>query len=244
MQIIKIVHSIVIYLIATITYVIGTSIALSISLTQKDTSQPFLIAAHLWAKLLIGVSGSRVKVQGIENFPKSGGLVLVANHQSATDIIVLLASLPQGFRFIIKQELFKVPVFGWYLRKAGYLSIDRDSGRSAIKTLHQAKELIHQGNNILIFPEGTRSKDGKVGEFKRGSLMLAFISHAPILPITIDGSCNIMQKGGFILNYTKVNLTISPLIKTEVPENHKKEDQEKVLNQVREQIISKLSRLD
>ncbi len=230
-----------VYLIAALTYVIGTSIAFAISMQEKDKTRPFLIAARMWAKLLICMSGSKLKVYGLENFPKNNGLVVVANHQSAADILILLAGLPQSFRFIIKQELFKVPIFGWYLRKAGYLSIDRDSARSAIKTLNQAKDLIKQGENILIFPEGTRSKDGKVGEFKRGSLMLAFISHAPILPITIDGSYNIMQKGGFILNYTTVNLTISPAIQSEVPENHKREDQEKVLNEVREQIISKLS---
>jgi 1-acyl-sn-glycerol-3-phosphate acyltransferase len=226
MILIRIIHSIFFYLIVVISYLIGTTIALFFVPFARSSHRPFQIAANLWARLLAFFSGVRVKISGLENIPKDQAVIYAANHQGAADILIVLAFLPPGFRFAIKKELFKIPVFGWYLKKAGYFSIDRQIILSAYRTVETIIEIIKEGESVLIFPEGTRSRTGELGKFKRGSLLAALKSGAPIVPVAISGSYNILKRGSWVFNPSPVKLSVGkPLyIKSEADYDSKVEE--------------------
>jgi len=228
-------HTLFLYLLTVISFFVGTGITLCfVPFTKKKTS-PFQLAAHLWSRFLIFFSGSKAITHGLENIPRDKPVILVANHQGAADIPILLAYIPVRFRFAIKKELFKIPIFSWYMRQAGYFSIDREVVLSAYKTLEKIVEILNAGESVMIFPEGTRSRDGTLGKFKRGSLMAALKSQAPIIPIAISGSYKIMPRGTWLLKPTTVKLSAGkPIyIKSE-------EEYDRKVEEVREAIAKML----
>jgi len=150
--------------------------------------------ARIWAASILRVSGIRVKLRGLKNIDPSASYIYMANHQSNFDIPVLLAHLPVQFRWLAKAELFKIPFFGLAMRRVGYISIDRGDFRSAVKSLKKAAETIQKGTSVVIFPEGTRSLDGKIRDFKKGGFIMAIDSKVPIVPVVIHGTRAIMPK--------------------------------------------------
>lgn len=206
--IIRIIHTFLFFLILVLTYIIGTSVTVCFSVFSKDKTKPFQIAANIWSRFLIPFSGVRIKVSGSENIPKNKPVVFASNHQGAADILILLATLPIGFLFAPRKELFRIPIFGWYLKKAGYFLIDREAILAASKTVEKMSEIIKKGKSILIFPEGTRTRDGSLRKFKPGSLLMALKSGAPVVPIAISGSFNIMPRGTWLINPQSVKVSI------------------------------------
>lgn len=150
--------------------------------------------ARIWAASILRVSGIRVKLKGLRNIDPSKSYIYMANHQSNFDIPVLLAHLPVQFRWLAKAELFKIPLFGLAMKRVGYISIDRGDFRSAVKSLKKAAETIRKGTSVVIFPEGTRSLDGKIHDFKKGGFIMAIDSQVPIVPVVIFGTRAIMPK--------------------------------------------------
>ncbi len=202
-------HTVFVSLLVVISFFVGILMTICLIPFIRPRTRLFQGAAHNWSKFLAFCSGIKVETSGLENIPRGKPLILVANHQGAADIPVLLAFLPVRFRFAIKKELFRVPVFGWYLRQAGYFPIDRQVILSAYKTLEQIIEILKSGESVMIFPEGTRSKDGSLGKFKRGSLMAALKSGAPVVPIAISGSYDILPKGTYLIKPSKVKLSVA-----------------------------------
>lgn len=150
--------------------------------------------ARIWAASILRVSGIGVKLRGLRNINPSKSYIYMANHQSNYDIPVLLAHLPVQFRWLAKAELFKIPLFGLAMKRVGYISIDRSDFRSAVKSLKKAAETIREGTSVVIFPEGTRSLDGKIRDFKKGGFIMAIDSQVPIVPVVIHGTRAIMPK--------------------------------------------------
>jgi len=150
--------------------------------------------ARIWAKYLLILTNVRVQVIGIDNVHKDSPQVFMVNHHSVFDIFVLLAQIPIQFRWVIKRELFKVPVFGKALRVAGYIEVDRQHHEKALKSLDIAASKIRDGKSVMTFPEGTRSAEGAIRPFKQGIFYLAMQSGVPIVPISIIGSGDIMPK--------------------------------------------------
>lgn len=207
MIIVYILHNLLLYVITIGSFFIGSALTLCFLPFVKDKRVPFQVAARVWSKMIILLSGSSFRVVGQENIP-TGAMMIAANHQGAADIPIVLGGLPVNFLFAIKKELFKIPIFGWYLRKTGYFPVDRAMILSAYKLVDKMVELLNHGDRILIFPEGTRSRDGSLGEFKRGSLLAALKAGVPVLPVAINGSYNIMPKGTKLIRPTKVKLSI------------------------------------
>ena len=174
----------------------------------KDKGEIYRIAARAWAKFFVFAAGIKVEVSGSENVPQGQAVIIAANHQSATDPVFALACMPITLRFVTKKELFKFPIYGWYIRKAGYLSIDRKAILSAYRTVEQIVEAIRSGGSVLVFPEGTRTKTGELGKFKRGSLLAALKSGAPIIPLAISGSFHLLRQGTWLINRHPVKVTI------------------------------------
>lgn len=139
----------------------------------------------------------KVKITGREKVDRRITYVIISNHQSILDIL-LANCLRQDFKWISKIENLKVPLLGWYLRMAGYISVDRGNKESKEEMLEKSLDCLRNNISIMIFPEGTRSPDGSLGFFKRGAFQLAIKANRPILPVVIDGSGNVLPKRGLI----------------------------------------------
>jgi len=170
--------------------------------------------AAWWASSICKASGVEVAVTGTEQLDPEKPYIFAANHQSQFDIFVLQGFLGVNFRWLAKKELFAVPVWGPAMRRAGYIPIDRSHGRQALKSLEEAAKKIAAGTSVIIFPEGTRSKDGKLHEFKAGAMVLAIKSGVPIVPVAILGTYEILPKGKLLLHPGKVQIRVGRPIET------------------------------
>jgi len=170
--------------------------------------------AAWWASSICRVSGVKVAVTGTEPLDPEKPYIFAANHQSQFDIFVLQGFLGVDFRWLAKKELFTVPIWGPAMRRAGYIPIDRSHGRQAIKSLDEAAQKIAAGTSVIIFPEGTRSKDGKLHNFKAGAMILAIKSGVPVVPVAILGTYEILPKGKLMMNPGKVQIRVGRPIKT------------------------------
>ncbi|MBP1730048.1 MAG: 1-acyl-sn-glycerol-3-phosphate acyltransferase [Deltaproteobacteria bacterium] len=168
-------------------------VALSVAPFDKGGNKIHKIA-RLWAKIYMRIGGVTVSINGLDRVHQPP-YIFMCNHQSALDIHVLLAALPFNFKFIAKRSLFLIPFFGWALTRAGYISLDRDNPRRALKAIDEAARSIQAGANILLFPEGTRNVDGKLLPFKKGVFSLALKAGVPIVPIGIYGTSALQPEG-------------------------------------------------
>jgi 1-acyl-sn-glycerol-3-phosphate acyltransferase len=169
-----------------------------------------------WCKHLLAVCGARVTLEGREKLDRESRYVFVANHQSHLDIPCLMSVLPYHLTFIAKKELFAIPFFGWGITAMGHIAIDRSSARKARDSFRKAvRRLQNEDISVMIFPEGTRSRDGRVGEFKRGSFALAVDAGLPVVPVTIEGSIEILRKGSFLFSPGTVTITLHDPIEVE-----------------------------
>jgi len=164
--------------------------------------------ARIWAQLLLWSVLARVRVRGLEKINPSKTYLYVANHQSYIDIPTLFANLPVNFRIMAKMSLFSVPFLGWHLKRSGHIPIDRSSSKSGLKSLYEAAERVKSGTSLIVFPEGTRSIDGAIHEFKGGSFLLATRAGVPIVPITINGTRAVLKKNSWHLHPGRVEMII------------------------------------
>ncbi|MBI5888958.1 MAG: 1-acyl-sn-glycerol-3-phosphate acyltransferase [Deltaproteobacteria bacterium] len=191
--------------------------------------------ATFWAKAVMRLAGITVSVRGIENIPRGVPLIILACHRGAFDIPALQSVLPVQFRWVAKKSLFKLPLVGWSMTLAGYISIDREKGASAYKSIDAAAEKIRAGTSVLIFPEGTRNTGGELLLFKKGGFTLAEKSGAAIVPVAIAGTERILKKGGFFVFPSPVSVSIGRPIS---PAGHK----EKELREITREAIEGLRR--
>jgi 1-acyl-sn-glycerol-3-phosphate acyltransferase len=178
------------------------------------TGNPVHIIARIWARGILFASQIKVNINGLANIDPTRSYVYMSNHQSNFDIPVLLACLPVQFRWLAKAELFKIPIFGRAMRGAGYVEIDRFNQQSAFKSIHEAAAKMKNGVSVMIFPEGTRSRDGKIKSFKKGGFVMAVDAGVPIVPIILRGTWNIMAKSSLRINTGEVSLNIETPIAT------------------------------
>jgi 1-acyl-sn-glycerol-3-phosphate acyltransferase len=170
--------------------------------------------ARWWAKIQLLVSGVRVRVKGLEHLDKETPYIYMSNHQGSYDIFALLSCLPVQFRWIAKKELFAIPILGWAMGAANYISIDRSGRRRALKSIERAASKIKGGVSVVIFPEGTRSRDGAIQPFKRGGFTLALKSGVPIIPITINGSRDVMARDSMRVRPGEIRVSVDRAIQT------------------------------
>jgi 1-acyl-sn-glycerol-3-phosphate acyltransferase len=148
-----------------------------------------------WSRECIRLAGVRATVQGLEHVLRDRPQIFFASHSSFADICVLAAHLPVPFRWLAKKELFKMPFIGWHLARSGHLKIDRGDRESAIRLLGEAAERVRSGVNVLVFPEGTRSRDGTLQPFKKGVFHIAVDAGVPLVPIRLLGTHTIIPRG-------------------------------------------------
>lgn len=184
------------------------ALALPLGLFDRTGRRIHRWIAVPWARIIVRVCGVRVEVRGRKNADHRVPRIYLTNHQSFFDIFVLLAGLPVDFKFVLKQELMRIPVLGFTMKRARYIAIDRANPRKAVQSMNEAAERIRAGVSVVVFPEGTRSADGRLQPFKRGGFLLALKSGCPVVPVTIEGTHRIAPKGGLRILPGRVVLTI------------------------------------
>jgi len=162
----------------------------------------------IWAKILIMISGMKLKVEGLENIPSERPLIFASNHQSYLDILILICVLPLRFRFVAWDALFNIPFLGTYMKQYGHIPISENNFKEAQKTVLEIIDLIKAGESIVIFPEGKLTRDGKLGRFSRGPAFIALDTRAPVIPVVIDGSFHVLPRGEWALRPGTVKIKI------------------------------------
>ncbi len=147
-----------------------------------------------WVKPKLFLAGAEIDIKGIENIPLDEKVVFISNHQSNFDIAVILNSIPGPKGFVAKKEMESVPILKGWMEIIGCVFLDRKSPRSSVQAIAQAIKNVKNGINMVVFPEGSRSKGGPVGVFKAGSFRVALKSKSVIVPITIDGTYKLMEE--------------------------------------------------
>lgn len=169
--------------------------------------------ARVWSWLILATTGVAVTVQGLERLVPGKTYVFVANHQSIYDIPVLFWSIPFQLRIIAKESLGRFPILGPHLRRTGHMLVDRRRPDKA-GILGWASRLTSNGLSLIVFPEGTRSRDGRMGKFKGGSILLAMQAGLPLVPISVIGSRHVMRKGELTTRPGNVTLVVHDAIET------------------------------
>jgi 1-acyl-sn-glycerol-3-phosphate acyltransferase len=169
--------------------------------------------ARMWSRLILATTGVKVDVSGLDRLEPGRTYVFVANHQSIYDIPILFWALPYQLRIIAKESLGNFPFLGWHLRRTGHMLVDRSRPHPA-KIFGWASRLTANGLSLIVFPEGTRSRDGRVARFKGGSFYLALEAGIPIVPLSVVGSRHVMLKGRLATYPGHVKLVVHEPIDT------------------------------
>jgi 1-acyl-sn-glycerol-3-phosphate acyltransferase len=171
---------------------------------------------QFWTWIILRLGGITLKIEGEDNIDPKRPYIFMVNHQSNIDIPVLVQALTRfQLRLIAKKELFRVPFFGWAMWATKHIAVDRADPANAVKSLQRAKEKIAAGISVVVFPEGTRSRDGRLLRFKKGGFLLAVQAHTQIVPVTINGSGTVLPSGAWRLHSGLIEVVIGKPIAVE-----------------------------
>ncbi len=175
----------------------------------------YSVSSFMWSRICSALIPMTVNVKGRENIVPKQSYVIISNHQSHYDIFVIAGWLRMDTKWVMKKELRKVPFIGWASEKLGFIILDRSNKQKAIESLNAAKDKIVNGTSVMFFPEGTRSKDGQIAQFKKGAFKMAIELGLPILPITINGTRKVLPSGSFNLMPGRTEMIIHEAISIE-----------------------------
>ena len=196
---------------------------------------------RMWARVLVWAAGIDLRIEGAEVIDPNQRYILVGNHYSYFDIPCVFAAIPQPIRFMAKISLFKIPIFGWAIGRAGFIPIDRKNRRTAVKSFDLAVERIRKGNTIVVFPEEGRSRERAMRQFQRGGFLLALKSQLPILPVAIDGTYDVFPATRWSIKPGPVTIRVGTPIRTE---GLTVRDKTRLLQESRSQILAMLGMTD
>lgn len=179
------------------TFVCGLLSMILMFVTRR--SWPIEWLGPIWARSILRACGIRVDIEGLEHVESCQSCILISNHLSNFDIWCTLAKLPKTVRFVAKKELTTIPIFGWALAMSDHIVIDRDDSESAIRTINAAVAKSPDGIAILFYGEGTRSRDGRVGPFKKGGVTLALRTGLPVIPLSVSGTRKFLPRACWII---------------------------------------------
>jgi 1-acyl-sn-glycerol-3-phosphate acyltransferase len=208
-----------------------------IALLLDRSGRWFSAVERTWTNWVLGTNGIRLKVQGLENLEERHSYILISNHMSILDIPGIISALPFPVRFIAKKSLVWLPIFGWSLYLSRHILINRDNPLSALKSFKQAASLLKSGTSIMVFAEGTRSPDGQVKEFKGGAFLLAVKAQAPVVPVSISGTYEMLPRTGWCFRPGTIRIHLSKPIPTR---GLSQRQVHSLMEQVRETVIQEL----
>lgn len=171
--------------------------------------------ARLWSHGLLIFSGVRLEVDFSVSLSPDQRCIYMSNHQSVFDIPALIVSLPGQTRLLAKQSLFRIPIFGWAMKAGDFISIDRKNRSKAKESFNLAVLRLKEGSSTLVFPEGTRSLDGRLQPFERGGFLLALKSGLPIVPVGVIGSMAIRKRGSYVVRPGRITVRYGRPLKVE-----------------------------
>jgi len=197
--------------------------------------------SQFWARTIsVMLPFWEIRSEGLEKIQKGKPYVVVSNHQSLLDILVVLSRLPIHFKFIAKRELFWIPFFGWHLILAQYIPLKRGDAESGRRCLESARQWLLRGVSVVFFPEGTRSSDGKIREFKAGAFKLALKTGVDLLPLVIAGTSDAIPKHSWVVR-KRTTLALKVLDPVSV-KGRSPEDLELIREEVRSIIVREFER--
>jgi 1-acyl-sn-glycerol-3-phosphate acyltransferase len=206
-------HSLVaIPLIYLYTIIMG-SLSLTLSLYDPGGRRQHW-CARVWCRMIARTVGARVTVYGAEHIQPDTSYVFLSTHQSYMDIPAMLGYLPAQLRIAAKKILFRIPFMGWHLWRAGHIPIDRSSTQNAVTSMQRAASYLRKGICAFVFPEGTRSRDGRLHQFKKGGFKLALQAQVPIVPITIIGTRPILPPDSLVFRPGPIDMYVDEPIPT------------------------------
>lgn len=214
--------SFVVFLVATPVF---GSYAILVSLLRGAFGRPSEIdlgPAQAWARTMLWATGARVEPVGLDHAAADQPCIFAVNHASNLDIWAVLPSLPAQAKFVAKASLFRWPFIGWAMTRCGYIPIDRGRRQSAIQSLELAAARIRAGRSVIVFPEGTRSRDGALQPFKKGPFYLALRAGVPVVPVAISGSWDVLRPGDWRVRPGRVRVRFLPPIDVQpyLPDGH------------------------
>ena len=201
-KIIDYIQILLIFLLTVVSAFLGTP------LLFLGPKKALFLISRFWSFFLLKISGVSLNIDGKHNLNYDRPRIYVCNHESNIDIPCLMQSIDEPLFFIAKKELKKIPFLGWYMSAVGMIFIDRSDRKKAILSMKNASEEINKGKSVFSFPEGTRTRDGKVGMFKRGTFSLAINSNVDIVPIAIKGAKEVIPATKFEINPGIVKIKI------------------------------------
>jgi 1-acyl-sn-glycerol-3-phosphate acyltransferase len=216
--------------------ILGSVLAI-LSAPFDRTGDTVIKLARLWSRGVLGVAGVRLRVKSHAALDPKQPYVVMANHLSSVDIWAVFLSVPVPLRFIAKKQLGQIPLFGWAMKAGRFIFIDRKNPAAARRSIDEAAVRISKGCSVVIFPEGTRSRDGRLGPFKKGGFHLAVNSGAQVVPVAIRNSREIMPRGSMFLHPGFVDIEIGEPIATT---GLGADDREALLDKVRARIADML----
>ena len=200
----------------------------------KDRSgDTVLRLARVWARAIMFAAGVKLTIRTVSPLDPRRPYVFMANHLSASDIFSLFIAIPFPVRMISKKQLGRIPFFGWAMHAGRFIFIDRQNPIAARRSIEEAARRIHSGQSVMLFPEGTRSRDGRLGPFKKGGFHLAIASGADIVPCGLRGTREVMRRGSLLIYPGAITVDIAAPISTDGLTD---DDRDALLERVRAQI--------
>jgi 1-acyl-sn-glycerol-3-phosphate acyltransferase len=197
---------------AIATIILGIPVMVA-GLLSRTGNLAFSIS-KLWAYTMLAVSFVRTEIKNKAKLIKGTSYIIISNHQSLFDILALVTSLGIQFRWFIKKEVLKIPIFGYALYASRNIFIDRSNTTRAIESINKGIDRLPKGAGVMVFAEGTRSPDGQIHEFKKGGFITAITRKISILPVTVNGSRRVMPKGSLVVKPGKIQVVIGDPIDT------------------------------
>ncbi len=199
-KLLRLVHSAYFFGVGALTVIFGYFACSILVLLGFPERKAFFIWGRIWARIMLATAGCRARLYGADNLPKNEVMILASNHQGVFDVLLLLATLPVRYRFVMDDWLFAIPFFGRSCRRAGALEVKTTGSRRNFALLKQMIRAVKEGDSILLFPEGRRTPDHKLNEFKEGVAVVAAETGAPVLPLAISGSFHVLKRGGRVFH--------------------------------------------
>jgi len=225
-------------LLSTISFVIATLIGslLAVMCLPIDRTGDLVLAlARLWPRVILSVPGVKLEVTMRARLDPARPYVFMANHASMVDIWAVFVTIPASFRFIAKKQLARIPLFGWAMSAGRFIFIDRQNPLAARRSMDEAARRIRSGQSVVIFPEGTRTRTGRLLPFKKGGFHLAIASGATIVPCGIRGSRAVWPKGSPLIHAGAIHVEVGEPISTAGLTD---DDRDALLERVRGQILA------
>jgi 1-acyl-sn-glycerol-3-phosphate acyltransferase len=224
-------------LVPVVTLVIGILCMLAALLRFEDRrGSPYDVLPRAWAQALVAIAGVRVKVHNPERAGEGSPHIFLANHVSWYDIPALGSFLPRA-KFVAKAELFKIPVLGGAMRAVGMVPIERQNRKAAFGAYNEASKRIREGNSVIVFPEGSRGYDYPLRAFKKGPFVLAIDAGAPIVPVLVHGTREVIRKGSILLHPGRVDVHLLEPVSVE---GYSYDDRDELAEKIRSRIAEAL----